>query len=66
MKKILSSFALVIIAIISFSQTHVSTEASVLLAFKGVPIDRTLNDYVLQLKKNGFNHIGTEDGIAMF
>jgi hypothetical protein len=47
------------------AQTQPKGESSVHLAFKGVPIDGTLNEYVLKMKKNGFTHIGTEDGVAM-
>ena len=35
------------------------------LAFKGVPIDGTLKQYVARMKKAGFNHVGTEDGVAV-
>jgi hypothetical protein len=35
------------------------------LSFKGVPIDGTLNEYVLKMKKNGFMHTGTKDGLAI-
>jgi hypothetical protein len=35
------------------------------LTFKSVPIDGTLNEYVLKMKQNGFNHIQTEDGNAI-
>lgn len=36
------------------------------LAFKGVPIDGTLNDFVAKLKKSGLTYISTSDGIAQF
>jgi len=35
------------------------------LAFKGVPIDGTLKQYVARMKKAGFTHVGTEDGTAL-
>ena len=35
------------------------------LAFKGVPIDGTLKQYVTRMKKAGFTHEGTEDGTAI-
>ena len=35
------------------------------LSFKGVPIDGTLNEFVLKMEKNGFTQIGTENGSAM-
>ncbi len=65
MKKIITSVVFVLIAMISFAQNQVNTESSVHLAFKGVPIDGTLNEYILKMEKNGFTHIGTEDGIAI-
>ena len=55
--------SLLLIVITSFAQNRAdSTEH---LAFKGVPIDGTLNEFVLNLKKKGFTHVGTEDGVAM-
>jgi hypothetical protein len=35
------------------------------LAFKGVPIDGTLEEYVSKMKKSGFTHSGTKDGVAI-
>jgi len=35
------------------------------LTFKGVPIDGTLDEYVLKMKKSGFMHSGTQDGLAI-
>lgn len=35
------------------------------LAFKGVPIDGTLKQYVARMKKSGFSHTGTKDGVAI-
>lgn len=35
------------------------------LAFKGVPIDGTLNQYVARMKKVGFKHVDTENGAAL-
>lgn len=35
------------------------------LNFKGVPIDGTLNEYVMKMKLNGFTHSGTDDGTAI-
>ena len=31
------------------------------LTFKGVPIDGTLNDYVVKMSAAGFTHLQTED-----
>jgi len=47
--------------IISFAQSQTSEH----LAFKGVPIDGTLAEYVSIMKQNGFTQIGTEDGVAL-
>lgn len=47
--------------IISFAQSQASQH----LAFKGVPIDGALAEYVSIMKQNGFTQIGTEDGVAM-
>jgi hypothetical protein len=30
-----------------------------------VPIDGTLADYILKMKKSGFTHKGTKDGVAV-
>ncbi len=65
MKKTIISLAFVFITVISFTQVQNTSESSAHLAFKGVPIDGTLDEYVLKMKKNGFVHMGTEDGIAM-
>jgi len=64
MKKIIISAIVVLIAMNSIAQTQVSDGSSVHLTFKSVPIDGTLSEYVLNMTKNGFTHIGTEDGIA--
>ncbi|MBR4217860.1 MAG: hypothetical protein IKR71_02295 [Bacteroidales bacterium] len=35
------------------------------LLFKGVPIDGTLKQYIARMKKAGFTHVDTEDGVAI-
>lgn len=35
------------------------------MTFKGVPIDGTLKDYTEAMKKVGFNHEKTDDGVAV-
>jgi hypothetical protein len=45
--------------------TLIFAQTSEHLSFKGVPIDGTLNEYVLKMKKNGFMHTGTKDGLAI-
>ena len=44
---------------------QVNADESPHLAFKGVPIDGTLAEYVSKMKQNGFTQIGIEDGVAM-
>lgn len=41
------------------------TDSSGHLAFKGVPLDGTLNQYVSKMKQAGFKHLSTNDGIAI-
>jgi hypothetical protein len=57
--KFLTTFFL-LFAVMTFAQSKIEH-----LSFKGVPIDGTLAEYVLKMKQNGFNHIGTEDGTAI-
>ncbi|OJU73763.1 MAG: hypothetical protein BGO09_04155 [Bacteroidetes bacterium 47-18] len=59
MKKILLSLFLVFTTLAAF------TQASDHLTFKGVPIDGTLDEYVAEMKKNGFSYLGTDGGIAL-
>ena len=60
MKKLIVSFAFVLIALTSYAQN-----SSKHLTFKGVPIDGTLSEYVTKMKSAGFSHIGTKDGVAL-
>lgn len=41
------------------------SDSSKHLSFKGVPIDGKLAAYVEKMKKTGFTHKGTKDGLAM-
>lgn len=59
MKTFFLTLTFVLTTILTFAQT------SEHLSFKGVPIDGTLNDYVSQMRQNGFTHLGTEDGTAI-
>lgn len=43
----------------------IDPESSKHLAFKGVPIDGTLKEYVARMQKSGFSLVGTEDGVAL-
>ncbi len=54
-------FALTVIA----SSAQVTTDASNHLVFKGVPIDGTLQEYIIKMEKNGFARIRTEDGVSL-
>lgn len=65
MKNIIISSIFLLTALISVAQSQVSAESSAHLTFKGVPIDGTLNAYVSKMEKNGFTHVGTEDGVSM-
>lgn len=63
MKKVFSSILFTVIVLTGFAQ--VKQDTSQHLTFKGVPLDGTLDQYVLKMKQNGFKHISTTDGIAM-
>lgn len=63
MKKFVITAFIVLSTITSYAQ--VSPENSEHLLFKGVPIDGTLNEYVLKMEENGFTNIGTEDGTVI-
>lgn len=63
MKTIFTSLLFTLITITALAQTK--SDSSDHLTFKGVPIDGTLNEFVLKMKKSGFTQIGTENGIAM-
>lgn len=63
MKKVFSSLLFVVILITGLAQ--VKQDTSQHLAFKGVPIDGTLDDYVSKMEKNGFTHTQTQDGTAI-
>ncbi len=59
MKQYILTLAFSLISTICFAQTADH------LAFKGVPIDGTLNEYVAKMKQNGFTHVQTENGTAI-
>lgn len=58
MKTIFMTLIFAFTTMLTFAQT------SEHLTFKGVPIDGTLDEYVSKMKKSGFTHTGTNDGIA--
>lgn len=57
MKKLL----VLIIAFFAFANAYSQEH----LSFKGVPIDGTLDAYVANMKKAGFEYLGESDGVAM-
>jgi hypothetical protein len=63
MKKIFSALIFTVIVISCFGQ--IKSDSSKHLTFKGVPINGTLDEFVLKMKKNGFTHTTTKDGIAV-
>lgn len=52
------------IVVLTSITTWSQNQSSEHLAFKGVPIDGKLNEYVTKMKNNGFTHIGTEKGVT--
>jgi len=64
MKTIFTTLFFTLTVITTFAQVNPDTSNH--MTFKGVPIDGTLNEYISKMKKSGFTHIGTENGIAMF
>ena len=63
MKTIFSSiFCLFIIA---STCAQIKSRSNEHMTFKGVPIDGTLNEFVLKMKNSGFTHVGTENRIGM-
>lgn len=63
MKKTSIALLLSLTGFIAFAQTK--SDSSKHMAFKGVPLDGTLEQYVSKMKQNGFKSISTEDGVAM-
>lgn len=63
MKKIFTTIIIVATTLTSLAQTK--SDSSRHLTFKGVPINGTLTEYVTRMKKNGFIHKGTKNGIAI-
>jgi hypothetical protein len=51
--------------ILALTATLTFAQTSKHLSFKGIPIDGTLDEYVLKMKQAGFTHLGTEDGSAL-
>jgi hypothetical protein len=63
MKNIFLTLILTFAVLISFAQGK--SDSSKHLSFKGIPIDGKLSDYIAKMKKGGFTHKGTYDGVAI-
>ena len=63
MKKTLALLLLVFLVSVSLAQ--IKTDSSKHLAFKGIPIDGTLNEYVSKMKQSGFSQVKMEDDMAI-
>lgn len=63
MKQLLSSLFSVVIVLTGFAQVKQDTAQH--LTFKGIPLNGTLEQYVLKMKQNGFEHLSTKEGTAM-
>jgi hypothetical protein len=63
MKKALLALLLISVSFISLAQTNSDTSKH--LSFKGVPLDGTLDNYVLKMKQTGFILVSSNDGLAM-
>lgn len=63
MRKLFFILFMTTIAANSFAQTNADTSKH--LTFKGVPLNGTLDQYVLKMKQNGFKHLSTKDDVAM-
>lgn len=55
----------IFILIFALTTTLTFAQTSEHLAFKGVPIDGTLNEYVKKMEQSGFTTLGIKDGVAM-
>jgi hypothetical protein len=63
MKKVLILLFFTVTAMTCFGQ--IKSDSSKHLTFKSVPIDGTLDEFVSKMKKSGFTHTRTKDGIAI-
>ena len=61
MKKVIVSFAFVLIALISYAQSN-----SEHLTFKGIPIEGSMTEFCQKLKAKGFKSVGKENNLALF
>jgi hypothetical protein len=62
----MKSFLLLYLTLtVAASFAQVKPDSSKHLSFKGVPIDGPLAEYVSKMKKSGFTHKGTKNGIVI-
>ena len=55
-----------LIVMASMLQANVNAETPNHLAFKGVPINGTLREYITKMQENGFTLLQVDDGTAVF
>lgn len=65
MNRIIFLLTVFVLSILLVVRAQDNSSSSSHLTFKGVPIDGTLDEYVLKMKKAGFTHVTTKDGMAM-
>lgn len=63
MKKVSLALLLIIVSFVSLAQTNSDTSKH--LSFKGVPLDGTLDNYVMKMKLTGFTLVSSNDGLAI-
>ena len=61
MKKLIVSFALMIITLALYAQS-----SSEHLTFKGIPIEGSMTEFCQKLKAKGFTSIGSENNVTLF
>ena len=61
MRKLIVSFAFMVIALTSYAQS-----SSEHLTFKGIPIEGSMSEFCQKLKAKGFTSIGSENNLALF
>jgi len=65
MKTITNILITLLLTISCIAQAQITTDSSTHLAFKGVPIDGTLSEFVLKMKQNGFTQTSSDEGISI-
>lgn len=65
MKNKITTLIIALTTLASVAQAQVNSESSAHLTFKGVPINGTLREYTLNMERQGFTRMGTEDGMSI-